>query len=305
MAILDITAQDFAKRVTSTASNSIEQAVDALIKDYPVIIVSKSSCPYCAAIKSFLSDSLQVNNLCVLELNALGGGTAAKSIQQHLSSKTGYSTVPQVFVGGTFLGTHDEVMELDGKGLLEEKLKKHVKGPRRNTTSASPGSQGKYQPLFWFPPTVNKWAIRATGLITCGISGTISYTMLQQSDSTVDPSMGLIATVLCADFVLRLTSGSKVAPIAQLGCAVAQAANLTPIPRPGAPKQFASLCGTIFSGLGAAFYLSGKPVVGGVFLAILAACSGMEGGLDFCLGCTFFSIGDSLFGSQPGAKKDV
>ena len=304
MTIISITDQDVSQKTSS--GRTVEQTVDALIDEHSVLVFSKSSCPYCQAVKELLSRTLQVN-LHVVEINQLSSGNATTTIVSHLQSKTGHGTVPQVFLDGQFLGTHDDLMALDAKGLLEGKLKKHMKGPRQSTTTSS-----SPKPLFWFPPTVNKWAIRSTGLLSSVVSGTTAYLMLQESTSesattAVTPMVGMVAAALFGDFTLRLLAGSQVAPLAQVGGVLASLANLTPIPRPGAPKQFASLCGTMFSGLGAAFYWNGNPTVGGGFLAVLALCAGMEGGIDFCLGCKFFAIGESIYSmfSPKEAKKAV
>lgn len=112
------------------------------------------------------------------------------------------------------------------------------------------------------------------------MSGATAYAMLQESQtesSKSSPTIGIVSVALFGDFTLRLVSGSKVAPLAHIGGAPASLANFTPIPRPGAPKQFASLCGTMFSGLGALFFSTGNITVGGGFLAVLALCAGMEG----------------------------
>ena len=266
--------------------------IDALIEGYPCIAFSKSYCPYNAAVKDLLALNYGVL-LLVIDINQAG---SAKDIQNYLCSKTGISTVPQVFVDGEYFGNHDSILELHMRGKLAAKLGKHaLKDGSSNTGVISAGS---YTPLFWFPATINKWAIRATGLLSCAASSVLAYFMFKAEENS-SILMSMLSVALFGDFVLRFFSGSKKALIAQLGGKLALASKLTPIPRPGAPKQFASFCGTMFSGLGALSYTYyGSPTTAGIFLAILALCTGMEGALDFCLGCKFFAIGEYLLSKQ-------
>jgi len=306
MSAITISNETF-DNLLQTQNGSVENAVDAFISKYPIVIFSKSYCPYTSAVKYQLVEHMQIKkDVHVLEINLLNDTANTKAIQSHLQQTTGFSTFPQVFVDGEFVGTHDGIMELAAKGLLENKVKRHMTGPDLTgaQVESAAGTQGTYTPLFWFPASVNKWGIRATGLLSCGISGSLAYAMLTGTEP--HPSMlGFVAAALFGDYTLRLVSGSKVSPIAQLGGKLASLSQLTPIPRPGAPKQFASFCGTMFSGLGTAFYAAGNPTLGGGFLAVLALCSGMEGAIDYCLGCTFFSIGDQLFGHGSRNKRKV
>lgn len=288
---MKLSCDDFSKKASSS---SVAAAVDALIQEHPILIFSKSYCPYTPAIQSLLSDELQCT-IHILEINQ-ASSEIMKDVQDYLKSKTTHRTVPQIFLEGSFLGTHDGVVEMDQKGLLEPKVQKLMKGPRQAPTN----KDGYYTPLFFFPVKVNKWAIRATGLLSSGISAGLAYCMLQETPLHA-PVLGLASASLLADYTLRLFAGSGVSPVAQLGGLLASGKD--PIPRPGAPKQFATLCGVMFSGMGYAFYAQGNPTVGGAFLAILALCAGMEGGLDFCLGCEFFHIGEKIYLATSGKKE--
>ena len=275
-----------------------EQTIDALIEGYPCVAFSKSYCPYNGAVKDLLALNYGIL-LLVIDINQAG---SASDIQRYLQSKTGIATVPQVFVDGKYLGNHDSIMELHAKKLLRDRLGQHAKrdgsrpGDANNTTTAPCG----YRPLFWFPPTINKWAIRATGLLSFAASTLLAVQLLTLREGP-NWVCRICTILLFLDFLLRFFSGSRVAPIAQLGGKLASIPqlNLSPIPRPGAPKQFASFCGTTFSGLGAlAFNYYNSPTTGAVFLTILAICTGMEGALDYCLGCKFFAIADSVLASR-------
>jgi hypothetical protein len=65
----------------------------------------------------------------------------------------------------------------------------------------------------------------------------------------------------------------------------------------GAPKQFAVIVGTVFAGLGCLFLFLAKEHgegllwLGVAFLICLAGAAGLNGLIDFCLGCVFFKLG--------------
>jgi glutaredoxin len=269
--------------------DTVAAQTDKTLKEHSVVIVSKTSCSYCYAVKYLLTHELGVK-AHVMEVNE---HPKEKEIRAHMKKLTRQDTFPLVFVDSKYVGNHDDLVELDSKGELEPKMKKHMSGPRKAPSAKKSG----HQPLLWFPESVNKWAIRSTGLLTSSTS-ILSAALIHQPDKA-----GLIAAVLLGDFVLRFVAGSKFSPMSKLGGALVS--SWKPVKRPGAPKQFACVCGIMFSGLGAAFYLNGRPDLGCGFMSMLALASGMEGGLDFCLGCKFFAIGDYIYNyfNKPSAKK--
>lgn len=89
-----------------------------------------------------------------------------------------------------------------------------------------------------------------------------------------------------------MMAGASASPLGMIATLVTSP--FRPQFRPGPPKQFAAVCGIMFSGLGTLFYFvefEGHEYVGMAFMAALAAASGLEWALDFCLGCKFYSIG--------------
>jgi hypothetical protein len=74
----------------------------------------------------------------------------------------------------------------------------------------------------------------------------------------------------------------------------------------GRPKQFATIRGIAFSGLGSLFFLLQFPrhnVVGSVFMGGLAGASGMEGFLDFWVGSVIFRMRVELSVSKNLGRK--
>eukprot|EP00245_Coleochaete_scutata_P005303 TRINITY_DN18759_c0_g1_i1.p1 TRINITY_DN18759_c0_g1~~TRINITY_DN18759_c0_g1_i1.p1 ORF type:complete len:183 (+),score=26.64 TRINITY_DN18759_c0_g1_i1:61-609(+) len=83
----------------------------------PVIIYSKTWCPYCGMVKG-LFKKLGVAYKAV-ELDELADGD---ELQDALRSYTGQSTVPSVFIGGEHIGGCDDTMALHSQGNLIPKL---------------------------------------------------------------------------------------------------------------------------------------------------------------------------------------
>ncbi|MEW5299557.1 MAG: hypothetical protein WDW38_004403 [Sanguina aurantia] len=84
----------------------------------PVVVYSKTYCPYCTKAKALLTD-LKVP-FTAFELDKLGDGD---ELQSSLQGLTGSRTVPQVFIGGKFLGGCDDTMAANRSGKLATLLK--------------------------------------------------------------------------------------------------------------------------------------------------------------------------------------
>jgi len=92
--------------------------VDKEIKDHPVMIFSKSFCPYCDKVKA-LFKSIGVE-YTAMELDKRNDGN---EIQNELKNKTGATTVPRVFIAGEHIGGCDDTHALQKNGGLATKLK--------------------------------------------------------------------------------------------------------------------------------------------------------------------------------------
>lgn len=83
----------------------------------PVVVYSKTFCPYCTEVKSlFASASVAAK---VIELDAIPGGDAVAAA---LQAVTGRRTVPQVFVGGVHVGGCDDTVAARADGRLAKML---------------------------------------------------------------------------------------------------------------------------------------------------------------------------------------
>ncbi|KHJ99998.1 Glutaredoxin [Oesophagostomum dentatum] len=85
-----------------------------------VVMYSKTYCPYCKKTKNMLS-RYPIADLKVIELDRLKDMKAMQSILRH---KTGRATVPQLFIGGEFVGGHDETRGLEDRGELRKMFEK-------------------------------------------------------------------------------------------------------------------------------------------------------------------------------------
>jgi glutaredoxin len=226
----------------------------------------------------------------ILEVNEHPDGS---QIHNYIQKKTGKSTVPVVFIRGNFIGGCDDVKTLHVKGDLEHVLLKGlINRPRTIGTDKLETSQllpversRATHPLFWFPNTVNNLVIRVVGFQVFTAS-VISCIFLNEMWARY------LAAAVLVDFCLRFVAGSAASPFGMVATLVTSP--FRPQFRPGPPKQFASACGIMFSGLGTLFYFvefRGHQYVGCAFMAGLAGASGLEWTIDFCLGCKFFAIG--------------
>ncbi|KAF9528121.1 glutaredoxin, partial [Crepidotus variabilis] len=74
------------------------------ITDHPVVIFSKSWCPYCKAAKALFSTEFPDVKPEILELDLRDDGA---EIQDYLLKKTNQRTVPSVFVNKEHIGGND------------------------------------------------------------------------------------------------------------------------------------------------------------------------------------------------------
>ncbi|KAL9267952.1 Glutaredoxin-C2-like protein [Drosera capensis] len=91
---------------------ALEKAKE-LVSSNPVIVFSKSYCPYCKKAKNLLTE-LGVS-FKVIELDIESDGS---EIQSALAEWTGQRTVPNVFIGGNHIGGCDATVGLQQQGKL-------------------------------------------------------------------------------------------------------------------------------------------------------------------------------------------
>lgn len=99
-------------------SAETKQKVEALIKDKPIFIASKSYCPYCTKTKNTVSSITK--EAYILELDEIPDG---QEIQDALLEITGQRTVPNIFIAGEHIGGNSDLQALNSAGQLTPKIK--------------------------------------------------------------------------------------------------------------------------------------------------------------------------------------
>ena len=77
-----------------------------------IVVYSSANCGYCRAAVHYLQ-SVKGQQVEVVDL------TGDWSSRKALIERTGHRTVPQIFVGETFVGGYDELRALDSAGKLD------------------------------------------------------------------------------------------------------------------------------------------------------------------------------------------
>lgn len=108
-------------RSSSSAELSVSDHIEELIRKYPVMVFSKSYCPYSKKAKDILSKYSLGENYHVLELDKIPSKT--DQYQDELGKLTGARTVPRVFINGKCIGGGDDTSALEKKGDLQRLLK--------------------------------------------------------------------------------------------------------------------------------------------------------------------------------------
>lgn len=278
---------------------NLTDKVDTFIQEEDVVIIAKSTCPFCRDVLDLLSAQLGVacHVINIDQYPNKEGGV----IHKHIQEKYNHRTVPAVFVRNQFLGGCDNVKALHAKDKLEREVLVGLIGNQRATHTGTletaqllvNSDRGQaIHPLFWFPNVVNNYVVRATGFQVC-ICSVLSAAFPNETWARY------LAPALLIDFVLRFAVGAGASPLGMIATVVTSP--LRPQFKPGPPKQFASFCGVFFTLMGTLFYFvefEGHQYVACAFMAGLACASGLEWAFDFCLGCLFFSWG-IMFGVFP------
>lgn len=265
---------------------TLGEKIDSLIKAHPVVIFSRTWCLFSVDAQNFLVLQMGVSVHTVeVDIHPLG-----KDILQYVYQKENCKTTPIIYVRGEFLGGFEKVNSLYAQGRLQEE---YLQGLSQADRCEAVISNSKYQmkPFFWFPEKVDGNVVRITGVLTCFASAIPAILIHLEHFFWARYA----AYVIALDFLLRLLGGAKFSVFGRMAMLLARP--LDPNPRMGRPKQFATVCGVMFSGLGSLFYIvkfPGHDIVGSVFMGGLAVATFMEGFLDFCVGCVFFHLGIKL-----------
>ncbi|KAH6682165.1 glutaredoxin [Plectosphaerella plurivora] len=99
---------------------AVEAELNGILKRSPVIIFSKSYCPFSKRAKTLLLEKYNILPApFVVELDEHEMG---KSLQAYLGEKTDRTTVPNILVNGVSIGGSDDIAELDAASKLVAKI---------------------------------------------------------------------------------------------------------------------------------------------------------------------------------------
>ncbi|GAB9470004.1 Glutaredoxin [Globisporangium polare] len=94
--------------------------IERTIAEHPVVIFSKSYCPYCTLAKDVMKQAGAPFH--VVELDRKSDDPSGSDIQSALAQKTGRRTVPNVFLAKETIGGGSDVEALFQSGQLTEML---------------------------------------------------------------------------------------------------------------------------------------------------------------------------------------
>jgi len=102
---------------TISTMSKYQEQVKSLVAEHPVMVFSKSYCPFCRETKRTL-DQLNVKHYDI-ELDLLDIG---EQLQRALYEITSQRTVPAIFIDGKFVGGNSDLQALKNKGGLKTML---------------------------------------------------------------------------------------------------------------------------------------------------------------------------------------
>mmetsp|Transcript_31206 Transcript_31206/g.85585 ORF Transcript_31206/g.85585 Transcript_31206/m.85585 type:complete len:349 (+) Transcript_31206:83-1129(+) len=105
------------KAAAVSEKTALQGRVEEIIALTPVVVISKTTCPFCAEAKQALQQA--GCNPAVVELDRLKPEQAAE-IQDHMETLTGARTVPRVFIGRKCIGGGTDTSNLAKSGQLAE-----------------------------------------------------------------------------------------------------------------------------------------------------------------------------------------
>eukprot|EP00238_Polyblepharides_amylifera_P009541 CAMPEP_0196572832 /NCGR_PEP_ID=MMETSP1081-20130531/2808_1 /TAXON_ID=36882 /ORGANISM="Pyramimonas amylifera, Strain CCMP720" /LENGTH=910 /DNA_ID=CAMNT_0041890289 /DNA_START=61 /DNA_END=2793 /DNA_ORIENTATION=+ len=279
------------------STEDVVGALEIIVKDTKVLMFGKESCPFCIEANStLLAQGVRVSYI------KMGEMSNSNIIHGALKEHTKQKTFPYIYITGAFIGGCNELKSLEQSQALDSMLASAMEvGANIQESRLITGADVRATPvvstLFNFPDTLDNRVIRMNGLQ--GFAVALLGAVFKGSKT-----MHWIVLFLFVDFTLRFLGGGGMSPIAlngQIVTGVMEYFGSKPKFSPGPPKQFASFCGMMFSGLGALFLLldhssddSWCNWLGAAWLLGLAGAAGMEGFLDFCVGCLFFGWGIRL-----------
>ncbi|KAK9807721.1 hypothetical protein WJX72_007166 [[Myrmecia] bisecta] len=281
------------KGVAGSADGNI--TLQQLVNAHPILVVSKTWCPFCTQALAILKDY----NAAVhtVQVDQVKGGSA---LQAAVKKDYQHSTVPAVFINGTLIGGSDALLALHQSGALHgllasataangKLLSPDVSVTEPELVSAVDCEQPPVlRSFFWFPDAVDVTTGRVVACMTCVLC--LLAIILRDTRGMHWAMLGLFV-----DFFIRTIAGPGPSPLTQLARLVT--CRFEPKLAVGLPQQAAVVLGAIFSGIIALLFLletRGTSIAGAVVSGMLLVASGLYGFADFCAACWVFGLGVRL-----------
>ncbi|KAK5986746.1 Glutaredoxin CPYC type [Trichostrongylus colubriformis] len=118
--LLFVVATFIAVSYAESKDEDIAARISTDIHKHKVVVYSKTYCPYSKKLKKLLSN-YAINDLKIVELDKQKEMKAMQAVLKRISGRT---TVPQLFIGGEFVGGHDETRRIEDRGNLRKLLEK-------------------------------------------------------------------------------------------------------------------------------------------------------------------------------------
>ena len=101
------------------------EEVKQLVEQHPVLVLSKTYCPYCREAKQILGgyEALE-GKMEIVELDTIEKGA---EMQDAASKVSGQKTVPQIWIGGEFIGGCSDLKAKKESGDLDKLIEELTK----------------------------------------------------------------------------------------------------------------------------------------------------------------------------------
>ncbi|KAI9889378.1 MAG: hypothetical protein M1814_005547 [Vezdaea aestivalis] len=109
------------EKVKTAEETAVEEEMGVILKRGPIIIFSKSYCPYSKKAKDILLNQYKISpppQVIELDEHVLG-----PQLQDQLKRMTGRRTVPNILINGKSIGGGDDIEQLDHQNELSDKIR--------------------------------------------------------------------------------------------------------------------------------------------------------------------------------------
>jgi len=108
--------------VLVTADTEAKQVLAKAIGSEPVVVFALEWCEFCWSLRNFFEAIGLAYRVVEIDAVAMQGNELGGRVRRALTAHTGVATIPQVFVGGEFVGGCTDVFDAWRAGELQKKL---------------------------------------------------------------------------------------------------------------------------------------------------------------------------------------